>query len=75
MSSDLDHSRRLTFIQETEADDRRKISDRRHAPRRKILKGARAYWKNGGSAECIVRNLSDAGAQLEIVRFRTRLIW
>jgi len=46
--------------------DRSRSSDRRQAPRRKILKVARVCWENGGWSECIIRNLSDTGAQLEI---------
>jgi hypothetical protein len=49
-----------------EIDDRNRNSDRRRAPRRKIFKSARVYVENGCSTECIVRNLSDTGAQLEI---------
>jgi hypothetical protein len=47
-------------------DDRRRGSDRRQAPRRRIFKAAHVYWENGAWTECIVRNLSDTGAQLEI---------
>jgi PilZ domain len=49
-----------------EVDDRRKFSDRRAAPRRKILRGARAVWQNGDTTECIVHNLSETGAHLDI---------
>jgi hypothetical protein len=31
-----------------------------------MLKVARIYWENGACTECIVRNLSGTGAQLEI---------
>jgi hypothetical protein len=55
----------FTVIGAGEIDDRKGNSDRRQAPRRKILKSARACWGHG-STECIVRNLSDTGAQLEI---------
>jgi hypothetical protein len=47
-------------------DDRRRISDRRNAPRKRILWGGIAGWKNGDSTECIVHNLSDTGAHLQI---------
>jgi hypothetical protein len=49
-----------------EIDDRRKTSDRRAASRRKILRGGRTFWQNGDSTDCIVHNLSDTGAQLQI---------
>ena len=48
-----------------EIDDRRQTPDRRSSPRRKILKGARTFWLNGDSCECIVLNLSETGAHLE----------
>src|SRR5882672_10073387 len=47
-------------------DDRRKNSDRRAATRRRVLKGARTFWQNGDSTECIVHNVSDTGAQLQV---------
>lgn len=47
-------------------DDRRKIPDRRNSPRKRILWGGLAGWKNGDSTECIVHNLSDTGAHLQI---------
>ena len=47
-------------------DDRRKSADRRRLPRRKTWKNGRTLWPNGDSCECIVRNLSETGAQLEL---------
>jgi hypothetical protein len=47
-------------------DDRRNTPDRRSAPRKRILWGGLAGWKNGDSTECIVHNLSDTGAHLQI---------
>jgi hypothetical protein len=47
-------------------DDRRRIPDRRNSPRKRILWGGLAGWKNGDSSECIVHNLSDTGAHLQI---------
>ena len=49
-----------------EIDDRRKTPDRRLALRRKILKAGRTFWPNGDSSACLVYNLSQSGAQLEI---------
>jgi hypothetical protein len=49
-----------------EIDDRRKTPDRRRALRRKILKAGRTFWPNGDSSECLVYNLSESGAQLQI---------
>jgi len=50
----------------SEIDDRRKNPDRRRSPRKKILKIGRTYWPNKDSSECVVFNLSDTGAQLEL---------
>jgi hypothetical protein len=49
-----------------EIDDRRQRPDRRLSSRRKILKFGKTFWPNGDSSECLVYNLSDTGAQLEI---------
>jgi hypothetical protein len=49
-----------------EIEDRRKISDRRRAPRKRLLKAARTYWPNGDSSVCTVHNLSETGAKLEL---------
>jgi hypothetical protein len=49
-----------------EKDDRRKNSDRRLSIRRKMLKNGRTFWPNGDSSECLVYNLSETGAQLEL---------
>jgi hypothetical protein len=47
-------------------DDRRRNPDRRTSPRKRILRGGLAGWQNGDSSACIVHNLSDTGAQLQI---------
>jgi hypothetical protein len=49
-----------------EIDDRRQKPDRRISPRRKILKPGLTFWPNGDSSACIVYNLSETGAQLEL---------
>jgi hypothetical protein len=49
-----------------EIDDRRKNPDRRGSSRRRTLKFGRTFWPNGDSSECVVFNLSDTGAQLEV---------
>lgn len=49
-----------------EVDDRQTNPERRRWRRRKTLKNARTLWSNGDSSECIVRNLSETGAQLEL---------
>jgi len=59
---DVTHS----SIELGEVADRQKIPERRGWPRRKTLKNARTLWSNGDSSECIVRNLSETGAQLEL---------
>jgi PilZ domain len=46
--------------------DRRQNPDRRGSVRRKLLRGGRTFWPNGDSSECMVRNLSETGAQLII---------
>jgi hypothetical protein len=53
-------------INSGEIDDRRKTPDRRLSLRRKILKAGKTFWPNGDSSECLVYNLSETGAQLEI---------
>ena len=50
----------------SEIDDRRRAPDRRRSSRRKILRSGKTFWPNGDSSECLVHNLSDSGAQLEI---------
>jgi PilZ domain len=48
-------------------DDRREAPrDRRTAKRRKTLKGAEIIWPTGLPVRCVVRNLSDDGASLEV---------
>jgi hypothetical protein len=49
-----------------EIEDRRQNPDRRRSPRRKILRRGLMFWPNGDSSECIVYNLSETGAQLEV---------
>lgn len=49
-----------------EVDDRQKNAERRRWRRRKTWKNGKTLWSNGDSSECIVRNLSEAGAQLEL---------
>jgi hypothetical protein len=49
-----------------EVDDRRVNSERRGVARRKVLRGGRTLWQNGDATECIVYNLSETGAHLEI---------
>jgi hypothetical protein len=53
-------------IEPGEVDDWQKNPDRRLRPRRKTWKNGRTFWSNGDSSECIVRNLSETGAQLEL---------
>ena len=48
-------------------DDRRKsVGDRRSSPRTKTLKGAQIFWPAGSAVKCIVRNLSETGAKIEV---------
>jgi hypothetical protein len=49
-----------------EVDERRKTPDRRVSSRRRTLKSGWTFWANGDSSECIVCNLSEMGAQLEL---------
>lgn len=54
-------------IDDSLIDDRRKsVSDRRSSPRTKTLKGAQLVWPTGSAVKCIVRNLSEAGAKIEV---------
>jgi hypothetical protein len=49
------------------ADDRRKsIGDRRSSPRKKTLKGARIVWSTGAPVRCVIRNLSEGGAKIDV---------
>jgi hypothetical protein len=41
-------------------------SGRRIAPRMTTLKGAQIVWAAGASVTCIVRNLSETGANIEV---------
>lgn len=49
-------------------EDRRAVAvpGRRLAPRMRTLLGAQIVWPNGVSVKCIVRNLSQTGARLEV---------
>lgn len=48
-------------------DDRRKaVTDRRKSLRLKTLKGAQIILRNGAPLACIVRNISETGAKLEV---------
>ncbi len=49
-----------------EIDERRQHPDRRSSSRRKFLKIGQMFWPNGDFYECIVLNLSEKGAKLEI---------
>jgi len=49
-----------------DVDERRKTPDRRVSSRRRTLKSGWAFWANGDSSECVVCNLSQTGAQLEL---------
>jgi hypothetical protein len=53
-------------LQAGEPDDRRRNPDRRAFSRKKVLKSGRTFWPNGDSSECVVFNLSETGAQLEV---------
>jgi hypothetical protein len=54
-------------IRDGAIDDRRKsVSDRRSSPRTKTLKGAQLFWPAGSAVKCIVRNLSETGAKIEV---------
>jgi hypothetical protein len=48
-------------------DDRRKPANQRRAsPRIRTLKGAQIIWTNGAPVKCLVRNISETGAKLEV---------
>jgi hypothetical protein len=45
--------------------DRRTNPDRRRSVRRKVLRTGRAQWGRGHWVDCIIRNVSEFGAQIE----------
>ena len=45
--------------------DRRTNPDRRRSVRRKVLRTGRVRWGRGHWVECIIRNVSEFGAQIE----------
>ena len=48
-------------------DDRRvAVADRRMAVRMRTLKGGQIVWPTGASVKCVVSNLSQMGARLEV---------
>jgi len=52
---------------DSSAEDRRAASTpRRKWPRTKTFKGAQITWSGGGPIPCLVRNLSEGGACLEV---------
>ena len=54
-------------IRDGAIDDRRtSVGDRRSSPRTKTLKGAQISWPSGSAVKCIVRNLSETGAKIEV---------
>ena len=54
-------------IDESAIDDRRKsVRDRRLSPRIRTLKGAKILRPTGSAIKCIVRDLSAAGAKIEV---------
>lgn len=42
------------------------MTEKREAPRKRVLKGAKAILPGGGVIDCTIRNLSDTGAQLQV---------
>jgi hypothetical protein len=54
-------------IRDGAIDDRRtSVGDRRSSPRTKTLKGAQLFWPAGSAVRCMVRNLSQTGAKIEV---------
>jgi hypothetical protein len=47
-------------------DRRRSVGNRRSPPRTKTLKGAQIFWPAGSAVKCIVRNLSETEAKIEV---------
>jgi PilZ domain-containing protein len=57
----------VASIDDRRIDDRRiLVSNRRISPRTRTLKGAQIIWPNGAPVRCIVRNISETGAKLEV---------
>jgi PilZ domain len=50
---------------QSEIDDR-EIPDLRKSSRKKVLTAARTCWPNGYSSECVVHDISETGARLEL---------
>lgn len=42
-------------------------SNKRIAPRHRVLKQGRLAFDGGGAVDCMVRNISDTGARVEVV--------
>ena len=58
---------RRVVVKDPEIDDRRvAVTDRRIALRMKTLKGGRIVSPTAVSIRCLVRNMSETGAQLEV---------
>jgi hypothetical protein len=64
-----------TATDDGKIDDRRTaIEDRRSMPRTKTLKGAKILWRTGAAViwptgapvKCVVRNLTETGAKIEV---------
>lgn len=65
--SDLDGLRSAVARIDPVVDDRRSAKvHRRKAPRARTLKSAQIVWLGGDPIACIVRNLSESGACLEL---------
>ena len=47
-------------------DRRASVRDRRSSRWTKTLKGAQIFWPTGNPVKCIVRNLSETGAKIEV---------
>ena len=65
-------------MEESEIEDRRKsvreringngisFADRRKSPRMRTIKGAQIVWPTGAAFHCVVKNISEAGAKIEV---------
>lgn len=46
--------------------DQRAMSEKRAVPRHRVLKRGTLAFNGGGSLDCMVRNISEGGAQIDI---------
>src|ERR1700733_2297886 len=66
MKTSTEDDRRLVATTPDPLVDDRRAVPRRKSPRTRTLKGAQIVWAAGTPLPCVVRNLSETGACLEV---------